>query len=142
MLEESLSISRELDIRWGMAYSLEIKGLLLRSQGKFRQAFAMFKESLHLSAEQENVQGILNCFGAIAGLAAVNGQPVRAARLFAAAENLRRTIGTRMGSDDQREYDYYRSLLRDQLDAGTFRRVWEEGCSMTVEQVLEELDRE
>ena len=139
ILDESLATSRELDLRWGIAHSLEIKGLLLRSAGKFSQAFALFKESLQLSVEQENVHGILNCLGAIAGLATINGKPVQATRLFAAGESMRQTTGVRMSVHDRREYDYYRSMLRDQLDERSYRLYWAEGCDMSLDQALVEI---
>jgi predicted ATPase/class 3 adenylate cyclase/Tfp pilus assembly protein PilF len=137
-LDESLSISRELDIRWSLAFSLEITGLLQRSQGNYGRALGLFQESVHLSAEQANQQGIANCLGALAGLAAMTGQPIRAAHLFAAAEKLRQAIGARMGSDDRQEYEIYLDVVRHQLDEADFTTAWSEGCAMTTEQAIEE----
>ncbi len=42
-----------------------------------------------------------------------------------------------MGSYDQREYEFDRSLLVVQMSPDTFPQDWKEGRSMTVEQVLE-----
>ena len=137
-LDESLSISRKLDIRWSLAFSLEIMGLLQRSQGNCGRAADLFRESLHLSAEQANQQGIANCLGALAGLAVLATQPVRAARLFAAAGELRQAMGAKMGSDDQREYEHYLAVLRGQLDDTAFTAAWSEGRAMTTEQAIEE----
>ena len=140
ILDKSLAVSRQLDLRWGIAHALEIKGLLQRSGGKFSQALESFKESLRISVEQENVQGILNCFAAIAGLATVNGRPVQAVRLFAAEEAMRLMIGVQMSGGDQREYNYYRELLRDQMDETAFRHNWAEGCSLSIDQALVEIE--
>jgi predicted ATPase/class 3 adenylate cyclase len=137
-LDESLSISRELDIRWSLAFSLEIMGLLQRSQGNYGRASELFVESLHLSAEQANQQGIANCLGALAGLAAMTGYPIRAAHLFAAAQEMRQAIGARMGSDDRREYEIYLDVVRHQLDDAAFTAAWSEGCAMAIEQVIDE----
>jgi len=139
-LQESLSISRRLDIRWTLALSLEIMGLLERSQGYFDRATELFRESLHLSAEQDNLQGVLNCLGAIAGLAAMADQPVRAARLFAAAERLRQEIGARMGRDDREEYEDYLAMLRHKLPEAALNAAWSEGSAMTMEQAIGEVD--
>jgi tetratricopeptide (TPR) repeat protein len=138
-LEESLSISRQLDIRWSLAFSLEILGLVQRSLGNYERAYALFQESLDLSLQQENQQGIANCLGAIAGLASMTGQPTRSARLFAAVDKLRQTMGMRMGKDDQHEYEECLSQLRDQMDEATFRALWSEGSAMGIEQVVHEL---
>jgi predicted ATPase/Tfp pilus assembly protein PilF len=137
-LDESLSISRELDIRWSLAFTLEIMGLLQRSQGNYDRAAELLRESLHLSAEQANRQGIANCLGALAGLAALARQPIRAAHLFAAADRLRQEIGVKMGSDDQQEYEYHQAALRRQLDDTAFTTAWSEGWAMTTEQAIEE----
>jgi predicted ATPase len=141
-LEESMSISRELDCRWTLAYSLEIMGLIQRSLGHLDQAGQLIRESLRLSAEQDNQQGILNCLGALAGLAAMTGQPIRAARLFAVADRLRETIGVRMGVDDRREYERYLDSLRDQLTQATFEAAWSEGNALSVEAAIEEAERD
>jgi hypothetical protein len=138
LLDESVSISRELDLRWSLAFSLESMGLLQRSQGDYDRAWDLFQESLSLSAEQANQQGIANCLGALAGLAALARQSNRAAHLFAAAGKLRQALGARMGSDDQREYEHYLALLRHQLDDAAFTVAWSEGCAMTAEQAIEE----
>ncbi len=88
-LDASLSISRQLNIRWTLGLVLEITGLLERSQGNYARARELFLESLRLSDEQKNQQGIANCLGALAGLAVISDQAPRAARLFAAAAKLR-----------------------------------------------------
>jgi len=138
-LQEGLSISRQLDIRWTLALSLEIMGLLERSQGHFERAAELFQESLNLSAEQDNLQGVLNCVGALAGLAAMVDQPVRAARLFAAAEKLRQEIGATMGRDDREEYEDYLAMLRHELPEDAFKAAWAEGSAMTLEQAIGEV---
>lgn len=137
-LQESLDLSRELDIRWSLAYSLEILGLLRRSEGQCREAFQLFEESLRLSAEQGNRQGIANCLGAMAGLAATARRPLRATRLFAAAEKAREAVGAKMGVEDRREYESYLERVREQLDDSAFMAAWSAGYAMTTEQAIEE----
>jgi hypothetical protein len=117
-------------------------GLIQRSLGHLDQAGQLIRESLRLSAEQDNQQGILNCLGALAGLAAMTGQPIRAARLFAVADRLRETIGVRMGVDDRREYERYLDSLRDQLTQATFEAAWSEGNALSVEAAIEEAERD
>ena len=140
-LNESLTIARELETRWILGFVLEIKGLLERSNGNFGRALELFQESLQISMEQGNQQGIANCLGALGGLAAMTGQPKCAARWFAAADKLRQEMGARMGDDDQREYERCLNKLRDQLDEETFRTLWSGGYSMTTVEVIEDLKR-
>jgi predicted ATPase/class 3 adenylate cyclase len=137
-LEESMDLSRKLDTRWSLAFSLEIMGLVKRSQGELEAALALFRESLQLSVEQANRQGIVNCIGAIAGLAALNQQPTKSARLFAAAANLRESMGVKMGENDQLEYEHYLTLLRNVLDEDQFKSLLLEGCSLSIHEAVEE----
>jgi tetratricopeptide (TPR) repeat protein len=137
-LEESLALSRAYDIRWSLAFSLEIMGLLRRSEGDYGRALPMFRESLQLSNEQANRQGIVNCLGAIAGLAAMLKQPEIAVRLFAVTERLREEIGNTMGRADKEEYDAFQQLARNQLDEGAFEVLWGDGQTMSTEQAIGE----
>jgi predicted ATPase/class 3 adenylate cyclase/Tfp pilus assembly protein PilF len=138
-LDESMSLSRELDARWTTSLVLEIKGLLEREAGRYDQASQLFIQSLHLSIEQVNHQGIANCLGALAGIATLIGQPTRAARLFAAAEKSRKMLGAQMGKGDREEYEHYLGTLREQISQAEFEAAWSEGFHMTIEQITPDL---
>jgi len=114
-LEKSLSISNELNIRWTLGFVLEIMGLVHRNAGNFGTALGLFQESLRISVEQDNKQGIANCLGALAGLAVMADQPKRATRLFAAAAKLRREMGAKMSNNDRIEYEQYLDLVHEQF---------------------------
>lgn len=138
-LEESLSISEEQNIRWTKGFTLEIMGLLQRKEGNIGRALELFLESLRLSIEQENLQGIANCFGALAGLAVIENQPARAARLFAAAAKLRREMGMRMSNNDWSEYEHYLMTAQQMIDRPSFEAEYSEGFSMTTDQLVDDL---
>jgi len=138
LLEESLALSRTFGIQWSLAFSLEIMGLLRRSEGDYSRALQMFQESLQLSFEQESQQGIVNCLGAIAGLAAMRKQPEIAVRLFAVTEKLREEIGNKMGQADLQEYETYLQLARSQLDETAFSASWKDGHTMSTKQAIKE----
>jgi hypothetical protein len=138
-LDESLAISRRLDTRWNLGYVLEILGLIERSRGNTSRALALFLESLNFSVEQENKQGIANCLGALAGLALMEAQLTRATRLFAAAEQLRSTMGAVMSTRDQEEYEGYLNGLRQQMNPAAFQSAWSAGCSASIAAVLADL---
>jgi hypothetical protein len=121
-----------------LAFSFEIRGLLERSSRHNDRAVELFLESLRLSAEQENLQGIANCLGALAGLATVAGEPATAVHLFAAADKLRQSLGARMGSDDRLELERYLALLHDRLDDQAFYALWSQGFSLSLEQAVDE----
>jgi predicted ATPase/DNA-binding SARP family transcriptional activator len=138
LLEEGLLLSRTFGIQWSLAFSLEIMGLLRRSDGDYGRALQMFRESLQLSIDQANQQGIVNCLGAIAGLAAVLKQPETAVRLFGFTEQLRAEIGNQMGQADLQEYEAYLQLAKGQLDEDAFSALWSGGKAMITEQAIAE----
>jgi predicted ATPase/DNA-binding XRE family transcriptional regulator len=45
-IEESLGVFRELDDAWGIAYSLQILGMIAQDQGDYSQALTLFEEGL------------------------------------------------------------------------------------------------
>jgi hypothetical protein len=98
----------------------------------------LFQESLQLAVEQDNQQGIANCLGALAGLAALTKKPACAATLFGAAHNTREAIGARMGSGDRGEYENYLALVRQQIGEAEFEATWRRGAAMTAEQAADE----
>jgi tetratricopeptide (TPR) repeat protein len=136
-INESLSISRELNLSWTLSLGLEISGLIQRSLHNDQAALALFLESLEMSIDQDNRQGIANCLGAIAGLAAIANQAVASVVLFAAAQKIRQEIGAGMGSGDQAEYDYHLTLARRQLAEDKFNAAWNRGSNLTLDQVVE-----
>jgi predicted ATPase/uncharacterized protein HemY len=138
-LDEGLVIANKLEVQWIISYVLEIMGLLYRSQGNYDRSIELFKESLRISIEQDNVQGIANCLGALAGIAAQKNQPMQAALLFASAEKYREMIGAIMGKTDREEYDHYLELLHNQLDEVDYNKAWSKGRETSVEQLYSEI---
>ncbi len=136
-LDDSLAISTELNTNWATSYVLEIMGLIERSEGNYDRARRLFGESLSIALQEENQQGIANCLGAMAGLAALSNQPSHATRLFARAEKIRQAIGARMGTGDQQEYDYYLSVLHSQLDQESFDLAWSQGINLPIELLID-----
>jgi predicted ATPase/class 3 adenylate cyclase/Tfp pilus assembly protein PilF len=136
-LDESLAVAHQLKTGWTQGLALEISGLLQRKQGNHAQALTLFKESLDISDLQDNLQGIANCLGAIAGLAITAEQPVEGLQLFAAAQMIRQQISAKMGQGDQAEYDLYLDLADQQLDKVRFEKAWSQGSSLTLAQAIQ-----
>ncbi len=136
-IDESLKVSRELRTGWTDGMALEILGLLQRKEGNFEQAQKLFQESLEISIVQDNLQGIANCFGAIAGIAIIANQPVEGMTLFAAAHLIREEIGAGMGRGDQDEYDEYLNLTREMLSDEQIEEAWSYGYSISLEKAIE-----
>jgi hypothetical protein len=124
-------------------------------QGDSRRAETLFAEGLALVRElgrQLALPGEHRAAGAhtrllgaqhiaeflvgLAGVAAVDGAPDRAARLFGAAEAPLRASGDRFDLVDQGEYDRNLAAVRAQVDAEAFAAAWAEGQAMTLEQAI------
>ncbi len=131
-----MATSKELNTRWHLAFVLEIMGLLERSEENYERALELFTESLSLSVEQENQQGIANCLGGLAGLAVLANEPTRAVHLFAAAAALRKSMGAKMSNNDRAEYEKYLTMVHLHMDHATFEAEWSEGFTMTIEQIV------
>ena len=118
--------------------SVNLAWVLLQG-GDYRKAQAAFEESLRLSNEYGNKNGIALSLAGFSCVLAMTGKPDRAARLFGAVESLLEGMGMsgRMDRSDQKEFDGYVSLVRDQLDKTTFESAWAEGRAMTLDKVID-----
>jgi DNA-binding CsgD family transcriptional regulator len=78
----------------------------------------------------------------LAALASSQGQPVRSARLWGAAEDLREAIGTIFSPLERYVYGPYISAAHTQLDEAAWGAAWAEGrargLEVTVEYALSE----
>jgi hypothetical protein len=70
-------------------------------------------------------------------LAVARRQPVRAARLFAAAEALRERIGAPLPASERAEHDRAVAAAREALSPDMFRRAWAAGSFLTPEEAVE-----
>jgi hypothetical protein len=71
-------------------------------------------------------------------VATLQGRPVRAARLWAAAEVLRETTDERRWATFQRAYDRALAAARTQISAADWAAAWAAGRAMSGAQALAE----
>jgi len=71
---------------------------------------------------------------ACAALAAYQGHPARAARLWGAAEALREAIGAALSPTELRVYAPYVAAARASFDGAAWEEAWAEGRAMTAEE--------
>jgi|SRR5215217_2097584 len=139
LLEEGLALSRDLgDVR-GMTACLTVLGLGLLKQGNHERAALLLEECLYLTARRiRHMLGTAYSMLGLAAVAALRGQPARAARLWGAAEALREVIGQPLAPYDDSNYDYegYLDAARSQLDEPDWKAAWLEGRTMRLEQAV------
>jgi tetratricopeptide (TPR) repeat protein len=130
ILQDCLALSRALDIRWVVSYALEILGLVERCNGELEYAYKLFHESLIMSVEQDNQQGIANCLGGLAGVEMLANRPRQSMRLFTAADRIRKEINAKMGNPDRREYEHFLDELHRQMDETAFQEHGRRKCNV------------
>jgi predicted ATPase/transcriptional regulator with XRE-family HTH domain len=134
--EESLAIKRTLGNKLGLPPTLHNLGSIALYQGDYALAYGYVTEAVSLSCELGNKEGIANGLEIAGGLALVQGQPVRAARLLAAAAELRVAIGMPLVPIDRIEHDRTTAAVRAALGDVAFDQAWTAGRQMTQEQAV------
>lgn len=135
--EESLELQRSLGDDWGVGLVLDNLGQLEQKQGNFGAAAALHLEALDLWRLIGDDVSVADCLERLAGVAAAGGDSEDAAILFGAAEHIRETIGSPVGSRDREHYDADVSKARAGLDEATFRSAWERGRDMDVQSAAQ-----
>jgi predicted ATPase/transcriptional regulator with XRE-family HTH domain len=142
LFEESLAIRRRSGDRVGCAIALCNMGEAARRQADFERARTYFVEAIKSLGDLDDPDLLLGSLGGLATIAAIQEQPVYAARLFGAEEALRESLGMPLPPVDQEEYARHVAGVRDLLDESTFQREWAEGRSMTIEEAVRYAVRE
>ena len=96
----------------------------------YRRLIGIWKELGHYPA----VAHQLECFGLIAQ---AEHQPLRAARLLAAAEILREAIHVPMMDTERADYAAAVAALRDRLPPDAFAAAWAQGRTMDMERAIQ-----
>jgi hypothetical protein len=78
------------------------------------------------------------CLAGLAGAAALDEEPERAAWLWGAAEALRQSIGARSAPAARATHERLQAEVRKQLGEETFNAKWNEGQAASVEQAIAE----
>ena len=138
-LEEGLALCRELGDLRNTSMSLFLLGMIELKRGDLDRGASLLEEGALIARELKGRLG-----GAYYGLglgkvSALRGRPVRAARLWGAAEALREQMGMLLSQFDLAHSGYERDLAAviSALDEASFDAAWAEGRAMSPEQVFE-----
>jgi predicted ATPase len=94
-----------------------------------REALTIQHRALHRLQISESLERF-------AWIAADTHQPERAARLFGAADALRKWMGAPLPLGDKPLYDRYLEMAHAALDSDAFGQAWAEGAGMTLDQAV------
>jgi predicted ATPase/DNA-binding SARP family transcriptional activator/DNA-binding CsgD family transcriptional regulator len=139
LLEESRASFRVLgDLRDESMSSFTL-GMTELKRGNLQRGTEVLEEGLSLARRTKDKLGSAYYFLGLGGVAAEQGQPIRAARLWGAAEALREVIGLPLSYFDLAHSGYEARLaaVRAQLDETAWEAAWSEGRAMSPEQAIE-----
>jgi tetratricopeptide (TPR) repeat protein len=136
--EEALSLYRQLAHWGGAAWTLCNLGRVAMLQGDYARARSLYAESLSVRMGFDDKWGIAPSLEGVAGALAGLAQLEKAARLFGAAEELRRTLRSPVLQEERELYDREVADLRAALGEGGFAAAWAEGRAMTLEHAVAE----
>ncbi|HLK57593.1 MAG TPA: tetratricopeptide repeat protein [Chthonomonadaceae bacterium] len=154
LLEESLTIYREVGHQWGTVATLINIGSLDKDQGDYAAARSRYTESLRLSHETGSKSQIVLTLEAFAGLASNEAlaNPFgpetpenpecretrlrQAARLWGAAQTLRKQIGAPLAPAQQQTQDREVTAARERLGEAQWEADWNRGSRTTLEQAV------
>jgi tetratricopeptide (TPR) repeat protein len=138
LYEESLAIKRDLGDKRGTANTLNNLGMVALELGDLAAARAQNEESLAIRRELMDRWGITNSLEGLAAIIAASGNSQRAARIWGAAERLRKENGSPRPPNEQSAYDRHVAAARTGSGNGSvFDRAWREGHALTFEQAME-----
>jgi DNA-binding CsgD family transcriptional regulator len=132
LFEEAMDIARQQGDERGRVSQLRELGVIAIERGDYDRAAACLQESLRVCRELGDVRGIAVSQENLAWLAAIQGQPVEAARLFGAAEALLESTGARLMPYLRADYERRVAIARDLLDEPTFNAAWEGGRATII----------
>ncbi len=105
----------------------------------FEAVRALYEESLAEAKEVGEKLDIVHDLEGLAGLAAAQGEPARAAQLWGAAEALRESIGAAVPPIDRAAYERTVPAARTELGQEAFAKAWAEGRAMSLEPLIAEV---
>jgi hypothetical protein len=109
----------------------------LREHGDLDKARFYYQRTIHLWQERGHRAAVahqLECFGLIA---VAQEQPTRAVKLFSSAEALREVSNSVRTPDEQKEFEAAIKDLQSSLYENEFKKAWEGGRSISMEQAIE-----
>ena len=137
--EEGLALFREVSDVLGVVACLTNIGLVMLAQDDYERSATLLREGLHLAWGLDHKLYIQYSIIGLAGVAGSGVRPVRAARLWGAAEGMSETYGTNLARAVRSLVDYEGRLAaaRSRLDDAAWSAAWAEGRAMSPEQAIE-----
>jgi predicted ATPase/DNA-binding CsgD family transcriptional regulator len=134
--ERSLAIAKATGDARRQYYVWYNLAFVAQREGDHHEAIRALRRSLVLCQELGVPTDVVQELLALAGSLGALGEPLRAARLFGAAQAYLQSSGTLIDPSDQPEHDRNMALVRAQLGEAAFDAAWAAGQAMTFEQAV------
>jgi predicted ATPase/DNA-binding CsgD family transcriptional regulator len=136
--EQSLKLFREIQDTPGTIWCLGNLGGIALVRGDYEGALPLLREALRLGWESDYKVPSQFSLYLLAGVAASQEQPVRAARLWGAVEDMEEAYGVHIAPITLSLSDYQGrlSIARSQLGEEAWSGAWAEGKAMPLEQAV------
>ena len=139
LYEESLKICRELHYVIALLSLLVELGCIVQGQGDNEQAATLFTEALVLAQEAGAKEMPAYALAGLGGVAGARSRPERAALLLGASESIFNLLGIGIFTSYSHclvDYNRWVANVRSQLDEATFKVIWAEGATMSMEEAI------
>jgi predicted ATPase/class 3 adenylate cyclase len=136
LLDESLALGRELGNVLIVTAALANESLVALAAGDAGRAVALCIESLALSHELGDRRTTVECLHALAGVAAMQGEPRRAALLSGAAEGLHAAINAPPSPAERMVGERLLPIARAAVDDQSFEAAWARGRRMDYDAAV------
>ncbi|MFN8474994.1 MAG: tetratricopeptide repeat protein [Anaerolineae bacterium] len=137
LLEESLGLFRVVGMEVpNIACDLQSLGDCALGLGDPTLAKTHFVEALKLFYRYGDMAGAAWCLAGLAGVAALERHPKRAARLWAAAESVQQAIGARSAPAARAIRERLTAAVQERLGETEFAAASDEGRGMTLEEAV------
>jgi predicted ATPase/class 3 adenylate cyclase len=136
LLDESLALGRELGNLLIVSAALANESLVALAAGEAERAGALCIEGLALSHELGDKRTTVECLHALAGVAAVQAEPVRAALLSGAAESLHAAIKAPPSPAERMVGERFLPIARAAVDDESFEATWAQGRQMNYDAAV------
>jgi DNA-binding SARP family transcriptional activator len=138
-LEEGLALCRELGDLRNTSMALFILGMTYLKRGDLDRGATVLEGGVRITRELKDRLGGTYYVWALGKVNALRRRPIRAARLWGAAEALREQMGMSLSHFDLAASGYEQDLaaVRSTLGEASFDAAWAEGRAMSPEQAIE-----
>jgi non-specific serine/threonine protein kinase len=136
LYSECVAIQRKED-RFHLISNLISYGFVFLEEGRIAEARALLEESISVWEELKISFNPIRVYIGMARVAASLGKDENAVRLLGAAQGLAENTNITLDAFTHRVYDPLIAELQTRLGEVEYKRLWEEGCKLTLEEAIE-----